>query len=280
MMHFLPKSEAKKIMAGWMAEANGTAKNTAELKEPPEELAKLGPWKCTATTAKAVHVTKTQAAQLAPSTLADSDVLRLKNWKTIIRQISKGRSPLAAAILRDVEFWHHQSTNGRWNAALGRYERWVVRSVEGWLDKLQDGDKRPSRRTFIRAKDELVQAGLIEAEGHHWQGKRCLWIKPTEELSRILFEPGRWEAVRGSYVTSKPKRPRGNSATRARYLAEAEAIYQKAREYDLPGMSTDERWKLFRRLTEPQKISEKHTLQPFAPAGSHRHQVLRERLLP
>ncbi|MFE3837554.1 hypothetical protein [Pseudogemmobacter sonorensis] len=151
-----------------------------------------------------------------------------------------------------------------------------------WLDKLQDGEKRPSESTFRRAIAELAGAGLIVSETHFWQGKRSLWIKPSPDLTRILFEPGRWEAVRDSYTTQpKPKAPRGNSAAHARYMAEAKGWYRRARGYDLPGgMSDAERWTIFRRLTEPQEVAKSFIIQPFAPAGSHKHRVLRDTLLP
>lgn len=139
-------------------------------------------------------------------------------------------------------YWHQISTNGRFNEKLGRFERWGVKSVEGWStyhtckvpnphykskvawksnellvkgQELQPWAKmveKPmlSRATFFRIKDRLLDMGLIEAHSHLWNGKTHLWIKPTEELSRIVYEPGYWEKVRAkyAYVPSK-KKPRG-----------------------------------------------------------------------
>ena len=96
--------------------------------------------------------------------------------------------------------------------------------------------KTASNRHFVRHKDDLVDMGLIEAKSHFRvdpshkfkvelkaEGKlkgsigtpliTALWVKPTEELCRIIFEPGYWETVRAkyAYVPTK-KKPRGMHA--------------------------------------------------------------------
>jgi hypothetical protein len=95
------------------------------------------------------------------------------------------------------------------------------------------GKKTASDRHFVRHKDRLIALGLIQAESHfrvdpshnikvglkaegHWKGPigapviTALWVKPTEELSRIIFEPGYWEKVRAKYaIVPTKKKPRG-----------------------------------------------------------------------
>jgi hypothetical protein len=67
-----------------------------------------------------------------------------------------------------------------------------------------------SRRTFATIKDRLIEMGLIDAHSHLWNEKTHLWIKPTEQLSRIVFEPGYWETVRDLYAfVPVKKKPRG-----------------------------------------------------------------------
>ena len=66
-----------------------------------------------------------------------------------------------------------------------------------------------SRSSFFRIKDRLLDMGLIAAESHlrrdpdyplkakfnadQSEEVTALWIKPTDELSRIVFEPGYWK---------------------------------------------------------------------------------------
>ena len=73
-----------------------------------------------------------------------------------------------------------------------------------------------SERTFFRVKKKLLDMGLIEAKSHlgrdpvHEREATAVWIKPTQELCRIVFEPGYWEKVRGKYAYVKTKKkPRG-----------------------------------------------------------------------
>ena len=100
--------------------------------------------------------------------------------------------------------------------------------------KTVDKPMAASRATFFRIKERLIAMGLIEAQSHFainvnaeikakmiasgkMKGKpvppqmiTSLWIKPTDELSRIIFEPGYWETVSGKYAYVKTKKkPRG-----------------------------------------------------------------------
>ncbi len=146
-------------------------------------------------------------------------------------------------------YWHHRSTYGRFDDKLGRFERWGVMSVKEWFDRnysvpnpyynyyeKKNGGwpetpktiKKPmvSRATFFRTKNLLIDKGLIEPDkrlrrDHDYilkakNGKgvplyvTALWIKPTEELCRIVFEPGYWDQVRDKYAYVKTKKkPRG-----------------------------------------------------------------------
>ncbi|WP_112310187.1 hypothetical protein [Pseudogemmobacter bohemicus] len=281
MSDHLHSPTAKAELQAWLAPHNAVAAADEAAAETIEELAALPLWQVTSTTAKAVSLTQTGAAIVPQSPLMHSHVPRRKGWQKIITKLAKGGGPLAVAILRDAEFWHHQSRNARWNADLGRYERWCVRSVPAWLDQLQEGENRPAERSFHRAKDYLVSAGLIIAEAHFWEGKRCLWMKPSPETTRIMFEPGYWEGVADTWQAVGKRKPRGNSAAHAAYTAEAEAWYQKSRDAGLPpDMTSAERWAVFKRLTEPQALSGSYTIAAFAPKGSTRYAVLQDMLLP
>jgi hypothetical protein len=158
-----------------------------------------------------------------------------KVLKIILNEIDWHKHRVVTAFLRNVIFWHHRSTSGRFNDKLGRFERWGVDSVDGWRNrsayqapnpgyKTNCGekpysktiDKPISRRSFFRIKDRLLDMGLIEAKSHFRRDDvdgeevTALWIKPTQELCRIVFEPGYWEKVRPKYANVKTKKkPRG-----------------------------------------------------------------------
>lgn len=187
----------------------------------------LLPWQISSTTPLALHVSDTGAAILPKSLREDNALPRVSQWRKILREISQ-KEPVAA-FLYDVELQHHHSTNGRWNEALQRWERYGVRPVEDWR-------RESAERTFYRYKTELVERGLIVAGSHLWRGRTHLWVKPTDELSRILFEPGYWGQVREQYVPAKNKKkqstakshrkPRGISALHRAVDDELKALYR------------------------------------------------------
>ena len=224
-----------------------------------ETLSKLPVWQRTSTTLAANYVSPTGAAILASSNVPDKELPRVKEWEKILKEIDWHKRGFVYQFLKDVVFWHHQSTSGRFNEKLSRFERWGVNSVEAWQswntyeapnpDYKSNAayEKKPwsktidkpmvSRASFFREKDRLIAMGLIEAESHlrrdpdhksmvKWKaegklkgvavppmGVTALWVKPTEELSRIVFEPGYWEKVRGKYAyVGTKKKPRGLSA--------------------------------------------------------------------
>jgi hypothetical protein len=231
-----------------------------------ETLAKLPVWQRTSTTLAAKYVYRTGAAIMANSTVPGKALPYLKDTKKILKEIDWHKHGFVTALLRDVLFWHHQSTYGRFNDQLGRFERWGVKSVLQWYNHQYDApnpdykskgaayEKKPwsktidkwmlSRASFFRIKDRLLGMGLIEAESHlrrdldqmikaKIKGKSAvelevtaLWIKPTEELCRIVFEPGYWETVRSKYANvPTKKKPRGvhakakNGTSNAAFLA-------------------------------------------------------------
>lgn len=99
--------------------------------------------------------------------------------------------------------------------------------------KWYEGDKPVlSRRAFFRERDRLVSMGLIAVEMHkaldHTLVKprfvNKLWIRPTAELSRIVFEPGYWETVREKYEYQPvKKKPRGVHVAKAKVQLELQA---------------------------------------------------------
>ncbi|WP_024587638.1 hypothetical protein [Aliihoeflea sp. 2WW] len=252
-----------------------------------EELSDLSLWARTATTKAATSVSPTGAAVLPKCVVADADLPRVENWRKILREIgrahgdwsARGTQGRVADLLYDVCFLHHRSTSGRWNANLSRWERFGVRSVEGWRRDIPE-------RTFHRLKDRLIADGLIEAHSHLWRGRTHLWVKPTDQLSRILFEDGRWDAVRETYApkVQKPKppkspnKPRGLSARHAAIEAELMALYRATVATSGTGLDTEQAWGIWHRLTKPIKLSAKHTKTAFAPKGSRRYARLYEAL--
>jgi hypothetical protein len=256
-------TEAKALVAKEQHKTTG--------KPPPgqadndETLSKLPVWQRTSTKLAAKCVSPTGGAILAYSDVAHKGLPYVEGWKKILKEIDWHKHGLVAGFLRDVIYWHHRSTNGRFNDKLGRFERWGVKSVAGWNGgsykvpnpyyeyyvkknneadlpvKLQSTPKTITKKTasdrhFLRHKDRLAAMGLIEAESHFRvdpshnikvelkaEGKlkgpigtpviTALWVKPTEELSRIIFEPGYWEKVRAKYAfVPTKKKPRGMHA--------------------------------------------------------------------
>lgn len=279
--------------AGWLAKSTSAVKprylasllpKAAILTDPEQfagtddEVAALPTWARTATTKAAISVSATGAALLPKCAVADSDLPRVEGWRKILREIgrahgdwTRGAQGRVADLLYDVAFLHHRSTSGRWNASLGRWERYGVRSVDGWRRAVPE-------RTFHRLKDRLIEGGLIEAQSYLWRGRTHLWIRPTNELSRLLFEPGCWEEVRETYTPTikktKPvkstKKPRGLSARHALLDAELTALYRTTIATCGAGLDSEQAWTIWRRLTSPTKLGEKHQKTAFAPEGSRR----------
>jgi hypothetical protein len=160
----------------------------------------LTAWQRTSTTNVADDVNpRTSAAILPKALIGDDHLPRVPGWRKVLAKIAKDTGCRDRAFVRDllidIEFQHHRSTNGRWNSSLKRFERYAVRSVDDWClsginnpDERKAASPRVGKRTFHRIKDRLSAMGLIDASSHLWQGKTCLWIRPTEALSRILFD--------------------------------------------------------------------------------------------
>jgi hypothetical protein len=237
------------------------------------------PWRISSTTPFALKVSDTGAAILPKALRKDSDLPRILQWRKIIREI--GRKGEVADFVYDVELQHHHSTNGRWNEALERWERYGVRPVDGWR-------RTSAERTFHRYKAYLVERGLIVASSHLWRGRTYLWVKPTDELSRILFEPGHWEQVREQYLppqnkkkNPKPKsdrKPRGISARHRAVDDELRALYKNVLSGEMTGLSKAERIHIYKQLTQPIAFSPSYSKAPFAPEMSFRWKRIRAAL--
>lgn len=259
--------------------------------DPPEVIASLKPWQCTATVKAVTKITPTGAAILPKAIIADADLPRLPSYQKVLAAIGRAYGGRDASfvrdLLRDIDFQHHQSTNGRLDPATGRYERWGVRPVAHWCAPAQKAHKakpRVSKATFHRVKDWLLGHDLIVAEAHRWLGENALWIKPCERLSRILFEPGFWETIADQFAPAvakakpapkEPKgKPRGRSAQVAAIRAEQEALYREAINGGLEKVAPKERWVIWNRLTKPTAMSANYELKAFAPKDSYRYRQL------
>lgn len=250
----------------------------------PDELAALPIWQWTSTTKTASHESDTGAAILPKSTVPDHVLERVSGWKTILRRLAPDKRGYGFRLLRDVVFQHHHSTNGRWNDALGRFERWGVRPAyagsqdhDGWRNIMGDGEAI-SEAHFRRVKADLRKRGLIQDDVHLWDGQTHVWIKPTPLLSRILFEPDFWTTVQAQFTTPKKRKPRGLSARHAEIDAELATLYKTAITPIGQPLSDKERWTIWHRLTKPTPMSKRYNKTPFAPKGSSRHKLLYERL--
>lgn len=188
--------------------------------DTPETLAALPVWKRASTTLAAKHVYMCGAAVLDKQLQEDAPVLQ--GFMFILKEMNWHKRGYVFRFLYDVLLWNLMSTSGRFDDALGRFERWGVKSVEAWASfhttKAKAGGEKPmvSERTFDRVKKRLAALGLIVAESHlcrdpgTGQFVTALWIKPTDELCRIVSEPGYWETVRSKYAYTRMKgKPRG-----------------------------------------------------------------------
>ncbi len=187
-----------------------------------DDLAKLTVWQRTSTVLEPKSVSPTGAAILPKNSHKSKHLPRVDDWLQILDKIDWNKNGFVTFFLESVIHWHHQSTSGRFSDQLGRFERYGVQSVERWncYTLKTTGKPAVSVRTFHRIKDRLIELGLIVAESHLWNGKTYLWIKPTDELSRIVFEPGYWSTVRAKFehVPTK-KKPRGVHVAKAKLAA-------------------------------------------------------------
>ena len=287
------REELKAYLANALAKETGIVTVPSDASDALDALAATPTWQW-GTSKFATHESPTGAAILPKFLVTDNLLPRVDRWKRHLSVIGRFVGGLrfvseVTAFLRDAIFWHFQSTDGRWNAASQRWDRYGVRSLDEWwvpphLGKCSDG---MSKRTFIRCKDRLVLLGLIEAQAHLWQGRTKLWIKPTEQLLRIVFESGFWEIVASSFGPIKTKqalkgskaKPRGLSAQHAKLDAEHRALYKKAINCELSGLTMEQRWDVWGKLTKPKMLAANHVRKPFAPKGSHRYKLLYERLI-
>lgn len=199
------RPEAKARVLTGFSEASADA-YLREFENPDPALAV---WYRTSSTAVSDDVNpRTNAAILPKALVAHNDLPRAPQWRKTLLDCAKASGCRDRAFVRDllldIEFQHHQSTNGRWNPALKRWERYAVRSVDDWcksginnaIDRETAAPVVP-KRTFHRIKDRLIEMGLIDARSHLWQGRTCLWIRPTDALSRALFEGGNATPLKG-----------------------------------------------------------------------------------
>lgn len=314
-----PPGEAKpnagvkpgKPSAGWLHSPNAKAEIKQHIKtandkeatisaadakhqETTEELAKLPVIYRWSTTKTAYTLSKSDHARLPKCPVADKDLPRVPKWRRHLTDIARHAvqspkfAPHGARFLRDVIFWHHQSTDGRWNETIKRWDRYGVRSLEDWRAPSSNllSHELMAMSTFVRFKNHLVEIGLIVAEAHLAGGKTRLWVKPTDKLQRIVFEPEFWASVKADFkapiAPAKPKsknKPRGLSALHAKISTESEALYKKAIAGGFDKATKDERWQVWNRLTKPVALTNGKAKQPFTAKGEHHYKLLYERLI-
>lgn len=295
----LPPKAREKIKASIAVATEAADTIQAEYWNPDPS---LPVWAQTATTAKAEKEFQNGAAILPPSIMADAELPRVEGFRKIMLAIGREiRKPdretyegyYVADLLRDIDFQHHQSTSGLWNPELGRWERWGARDMDGWL-KPQVNDpkikaKQPARiheRMFRRIKEDLIALGLIEQQRKQFPPGRSIWLKPTPELSRILFEPGYWEQVRDKYAPAKAsqkvtpktgkKKPRGLSA-RNKQIDEGNLIlYRQVINHELTGLTAEMKSLIWDKLIKPVPLTKNYVKKPFAEGGSYRYKRLVE----
>lgn len=247
----------------------------------------------TSTCSYAVHISPTDAAILPPSPLADKEIPRSSQARTELRAIADGmpgrNKAFIVKFLEQIIFWHHQSTNGRWNPEKNRFERYGVMQTEGWMQvegwmQKQVGEKahRPvSERTFRTIKNSLVDQGLIVSEVHLWQGHNCLWIRPTDALSDLVF------GVEQDFVKAKAEhklkaplkaKPRGLSARYAALEAECKETFRMAVSGKLGPMTTAERQAIFNRLTQPIELTSTRMKPAYISPTSSKYAKLKNSL--
>ncbi len=266
-----------KLGQAWLLKKYGKEALTGQVPDT------LPDWRVTSSVPIAKHETDTGAVILIKSDYADDDLPRVENHMAILRRVSKASgfrdTAFVFSFLKDVIFWHHQSTNGRWNCVIDRYERWAVKPVAAWA--APKPDRRVSLRSFHSMKDWATEAGLVDAIPAKHTGVVKLWIKPTEKLSRLIFEPGYWEQIAGEFAPGpveqpekKKAAPRGLSAKHAAITAELQTEYREALRGSFIEMTPKERWDTWHHLTKSVQLTKTRKMAPFAPEGSYRRKRL------
>lgn len=253
--------------------------------ESPKDLAQLPVWQRTSTARYTrEEVRPTGAAILFKNPTPRDELPFVHGWKGVIREIAGGK-PQVACFLREVVVWHHYSTDGRFNEALGRFERWGAQTIEKWCAAIaSETGKSISESTFRRMVRALQQRGLIVSEVHLRFNTTCVWIKPSDTLSRILFDPSHWETVKDAYAI--PKKPRPEKPKSARKPRGLSAIYRQLeiqqrdlyRQLLAHELTRDEGLAAIAALSKPTLITPKYTKPAYAPEGSPRHKRMLNRL--
>lgn len=287
------KAEMKQYIKTGNDKEAAIAAADAKCLETPEQLATLPVIYRWSTTKNAYKLSESDHARLPKCPISDKDLPRVPKWRRHLNDIARFLvqspkfAPHGARFLRDVIFWHHQSTDGRWNEEIKRWDRYGVRSLEDWRAPSSSSPivDMMSMSTFVKFKNCLVEIGLIVAESHLAGGKTRLWVKPSVKLQRIVFEPDYWESVKADFkvptVPAKPKsknKPRGLSALHEKVSAESEALYKKAIAGAFDEAENDERWQVWNRLTKPLALMNSKMKKPFTTKGENRYKLLYERL--
>lgn len=200
------------------------SKHIKVIEETAEELAALPVWRRTGSVKSAHTIMSNGAGILPKSPMPDAAVPRVKGYEKAFAHLARLHGKRSAAwtagFLRDVDFWHHHSTDGRKNPETGRWDRWWVQPLEAFLTQ---GPHKVSERTFRRICEILVAHVVIEAEVHsklvEGEPVNCLWIKPTDLFEAWLFDEGEFEELTldpekklPSHKKQEKKKPRGLSA--------------------------------------------------------------------
>lgn len=200
------------------------SKHIKVVEEIAEELAALPVWRRTGSVKSAHTIMSNGAGILPKSPVADAQLPRVPEYGKVFAHLARLHGKRSAAwtagFLRDVDFWHHQSTDGRKTPETGRWDRWWVQSLEAFLTQ---GSHKVSERTFRRICEILVAHVVIEAEVHsklvEGEPVNCLWIKPTDLFEAWLFDEGEFEDFMSdfgvkpsSHKKSEKRKPRGLSA--------------------------------------------------------------------
>jgi hypothetical protein len=126
------KAEIKKHIKTANDKEAAIAAAEAKCHETPEELAKLPVIYRWSTTKNAYTLSKSDHARLPKCSIPDKDLPRVPKWRRYLMDIARHAmqmpkfAPHGARFLRDVVFWHHQSTDGRWNEGIKRWDRYGV----------------------------------------------------------------------------------------------------------------------------------------------------------
>ena len=172
--------------------------------DTPDTLAKLPVWQQRSTTLEA-NVFPTGVAIMPRAT----EPFKLdKRQREILRSINfRPKDRFIPEFLNEVVYWHSNSTNGRWNEKLGRFERWGAQSVKDWINRRQKvknpnpdykwhdandedgspqyyGGKTIEKRmigvgTFRTIRKDLEEMGLIEHAPHFRHDPKSGYVAPN-----------------------------------------------------------------------------------------------------